>query len=69
MEMLVEAEVINRLEAVEDKGTFAAELHGWTRLFSKKYIDRVLVGIMMMFFQRANLLYSFNRAHSLSTSV
>lgn len=50
--MLLEAEIIRRSEHVGDGSVLAAELRGWKRLFSKKYIDRVMVGVMMMFFQR-----------------
>jgi len=30
-----------------------AEFKSWTRLFSRKYIDRTWIGILMMVFQRA----------------
>ncbi len=29
-----------------------AEARAWARLFSKKYMNRTLIGVMMMFFQR-----------------
>ena len=30
----------------------AAEVESWTRLFSRKFIDRTWIGILMMVFQR-----------------
>jgi hypothetical protein len=47
--------MIDRTEVSGDKGSIAAEFANWRRLFSKKYIDRVMVGITMMFFQRESV--------------
>ena len=54
--MQVEAELIKRsLPDVVDKSPLIAELHQWKQLFSPKLFDRTMIGIMMMFFQRAYL--------------
>ena len=54
--MQVEAELIKRsLPDVVDKSPLMAELHQWKQLFSPKLFDRTMIGIMMMFFQRAYL--------------
>lgn len=34
------------------EGGIRAEVHAWGYLFRKKYLNRTLIGIMMMFFQR-----------------
>ncbi|KAI5117978.1 hypothetical protein M0805_004911 [Coniferiporia weirii] len=53
LEMKVEAELITRSTSVSiDKDSFVAELRSWRRLFSRKYIDRVAIGMAMMFFQQ-----------------
>ncbi|KAH8110541.1 general substrate transporter [Phellopilus nigrolimitatus] len=53
LEMQVEAELISRSASpTVANNHVAAELHSWTRLFSRKYIDRVFIGITMMFFQQ-----------------
>ena len=51
--MLVEAEFITRTEGnIGGNSAFTVEINGWRRLFSKQYVDRTFVGILMMFFQR-----------------
>lgn len=53
LEMQVEAELINRAVAsVPNKQPLELEIYGWTRLFTPKYVDRIMVGIVIMFFQR-----------------
>ena len=37
--------------AAKDAG-ISREAQAWSRLFSKKYIKRTLIGVTMMFFQR-----------------
>lgn len=52
--MQVEAELINRAASSTktESTTLAAEMRTWIHLFAPKYVDRVMVGIMVMFFQR-----------------
>lgn len=51
--MQVEAELIKRsAPSIVDKNPIVAELHRWKRLFSSKVVNRTMIGIMMMFFQR-----------------
>lgn len=53
--MRVEAELIKRSQIqahARVKSTLGSELQGWRNLFSDKYVDRVGIGIAMMFFQR-----------------
>ncbi len=37
--------------SVRDVG-LAAELKAWSMLFTSKYINRTMIGVLMMFFQR-----------------
>lgn len=56
LEMKVETELIQKTFAMDgDKSGFKLELKAWGRLFSKEYRDRTLVGVLIMFFQRALL--------------
>jgi hypothetical protein len=52
--MRVETELIHRsLGNKSDKSGFKAEWKTWKRLFTKKYRDRTMVGVLVMVFQRA----------------
>lgn len=53
LEMRAEALLVEKTFGHGTKeGTFAAEARAWRQLFSGKYINRTLIGILMMFFQR-----------------
>ena len=53
--MRVETELIHRsLGNESDKPGFIAEWKAWKKLFQKKYRDRTLIGVSVMFFQRAS---------------
>ncbi|EIN06423.1 MFS monosaccharide transporter [Punctularia strigosozonata HHB-11173 SS5] len=52
LEMQVEATLVEQSTGASPKKGLHAEVHAWARLFSKKYIDRTLVGVLMMFFQQ-----------------
>ena len=53
LEMRAEALLVEKTFGYGTKeGTFAAEARAWRQLFSGKYINRTLIGILMMFFQR-----------------
>ncbi|EJD08214.1 general substrate transporter [Fomitiporia mediterranea MF3/22] len=53
LEMKVEAEFIKRATAsAVGKSPINTEIHGWMRLFSPKYVDRTMVGVIVMFFQQ-----------------
>ncbi|KAL5531871.1 hypothetical protein ACEPAF_5434 [Sanghuangporus sanghuang] len=53
LEMQVEAELINRAATSTDhKNTLETEINGWLSLFSPKYVERVMVGVTIMFFQQ-----------------
>jgi hypothetical protein len=59
--MRVETALIQRTIGI-DKHSVRSEATAWARLFDRKYIDRTLIGILMMFFQRklsVLFLYSF----------
>ena len=49
--MQVEATLVRRTLG-QDKPSFRSEVLAWVRLFDGKYIDRTLIGIFIMFFQR-----------------
>ena len=54
LEMRTEALLIEQTvgrNTVKDAG-IVGEAHAWSRLFTKKYIKRTLIGVTMMFFQR-----------------
>jgi hypothetical protein len=51
LEMRVETALIERTVG-NDKRDIRSEAIAWARLFHRKYIDRTLIGIFMMFFQR-----------------
>ena len=50
--MQVEAALVQQSTGATPKSSLHAEAHAWAGLFSKKYMDRTLIGILMMFFQR-----------------
>ena len=52
LEMQVEAEVLRRNGSAQRNSSFASYVDSFRRLFSKQYIDRTLIGVMIMFFQR-----------------
>ena len=53
LEMRVEMMLVQKgRQADAKKGTMYAEARAWARLFERRYIDRTLIGILMMFFQR-----------------
>ncbi|KAH8087784.1 general substrate transporter [Cristinia sonorae] len=53
LEMRVEAQLVEKTFGYSTKdGTFVAEARAWKQLFSKKYINRTFIGIVMMFFQQ-----------------
>jgi hypothetical protein len=53
LEMKVETELIRKsLRADAKMGFLHSEMRGWARLFEKKHIDRTLIGVLMMVFQR-----------------
>ena len=52
--MRVEKELIHRSFGHElDKSGFKADWKAWKKLFNKKYRDRTMIGVLIMFFQRA----------------
>jgi len=52
--MRVETELIRRsLGSESDTLGFKAEWKAWKKLFSKKYRDRTMIGVLIMVFQRA----------------
>ncbi|ETW83108.1 major facilitator superfamily [Heterobasidion irregulare TC 32-1] len=52
LEMQVEANLIYRMTGTDDKNSFRNEARSWVKLFDRRYLDRTLIGIMIMFFQR-----------------
>jgi len=62
-EMRVEAQLIQHhqsLTAGAKTGIMYTEARAWGRLFEREYIDRTLIGVLMMVFQRwFPLLFSF----------
>ncbi|KIM71935.1 hypothetical protein PILCRDRAFT_830062 [Piloderma croceum F 1598] len=51
LEMRVETALIQQTIGI-DKHSVRSEATAWARLFDRKYIDRTLIGILMMFFQQ-----------------
>ena len=53
LEMRTEVMLIERTTgtSVKDVG-LTAELKAWSMLFTSKYINRTMIGVLMMFFQR-----------------
>ncbi|TCD66752.1 hypothetical protein EIP91_000993 [Steccherinum ochraceum] len=53
LEMRAEALLVEKTFGLSSKeGTVHAEVRAWKQLFSRKYIQRTFIGIMMMFFQQ-----------------
>jgi len=52
LEMEAEAIMLERAKPVGRSGPLRREALAWARLFDYRYIDRTLVGVMVMFFQR-----------------
>jgi hypothetical protein len=52
MEMEAEAVMLQRSTPVNNGGFIRGEALAWARLFDRRYIDRTLVGTVVMFFQR-----------------
>jgi hypothetical protein len=52
MEMEAEAVMLQRSTPINHGGYMRGEALAWARLFDRRYIDRTLVGILVMFFQR-----------------
>lgn len=52
LEMQVEANLIHRMTGADDKNSFRNEARAWAKLFDRRYLDRTLIGIMIMFFQQ-----------------
>lgn len=71
LEMRVEKELIHRSLGHEpDKSRFIAEWKAWKNLFGKKYRDRTMIGVLIMFFQQwsginALLYYGPTLVHSI----
>jgi hypothetical protein len=55
LEMRVETALTQQTIGI-DKHNLRSEATAWARLFDRKYIDRTLIGILMMFFQRKLLI-------------
>lgn len=59
LEMRVEATLIQqRTGNVDANHNIRTEARAWALLFSREYIDRTLIGVLMMVFQRASTLLS-----------
>lgn len=52
MEMEAEAIMLQRTSPIDRNRPLRNEALAWARLFDRRYIDRTLVGVMVMFFQR-----------------
>jgi hypothetical protein len=56
--MRVEAKLLEQRQKMEtgatETGFMYTEARAWARLFEYKYIDRTLIGLLMMVFQRAS---------------
>ena len=50
--MEAEAIVLQRASPIGRNRPLRNEALAWARLFDRRYIDRTLVGVMVMFFQR-----------------
>lgn len=58
--MRVEATLVRRTLG-QDKPSLRSEALAWARLFDRKYIDRTLIGIFIMVFQRKHTASHFAR--------
>jgi Sugar (and other) transporter len=52
LEMEAEAIVLQRANPIGRSRPLRNEALAWARLFDRRYVDRTLVGVMVMFFQR-----------------
>ncbi|KAH7883353.1 general substrate transporter [Phlebopus sp. FC_14] len=52
LEMQVNVALVQRAAKGKDYSGTETGIGGWTRLFSPAYVDRTLIGILMMFFQQ-----------------
>ena len=52
MEMEAEAIMLQKTSPVDKTRPLRNEALAWARLFDHRYVDRTLVGVMVMFFQR-----------------
>jgi hypothetical protein len=52
LEMEAEAIMLQRANPIGRSGPLRNEALAWARLFDRRYVDRTLVGVMVMFFQR-----------------
>ena len=52
MEMEVEALMLQKTSPTDKSWPLRNEALAWARLFDHRYVDRTLVGVMVMFFQR-----------------
>ena len=52
MEMEAEAIMLRKTSPVDKSRPFRNEALAWARLFDRRYIDRTLVGVTVMLFQR-----------------
>jgi hypothetical protein len=54
LEMRVEASLLQRDIPPDSKNICCQDAVAWARLFDRKYIDRTLIGVLVMFFQRTS---------------
>lgn len=52
MEMEAEAIMLQKTSPIGNSRPLRDEALAWARLFDHRYIDRTLVGVVVMFFQR-----------------
>lgn len=64
--MRVEATLIQRTIGYE-KNDLRSEAKAWARLFDRKFIDRTLIGVFIMFFQRTFVAHTLARDHVLKS--
>jgi Sugar (and other) transporter len=60
--MQVEANFLQQTSKTSNLSGLRKEAFAWARLFDRRYIDRTMVGIMVMFFQRT-LCFLFSCLH------
>ncbi|KAI0300838.1 hypothetical protein BC826DRAFT_1090192 [Russula brevipes] len=52
MEMEAEATMLQRASPIDRRRPLRSEALAWAKLFDRRYIDRTLVGVLVMFFQQ-----------------
>ncbi|KIJ66107.1 hypothetical protein HYDPIDRAFT_110267 [Hydnomerulius pinastri MD-312] len=52
LEMRVNTALVRQATGNKDQNEYQGGIRAWTRLFHRKYLDRTLIGIMIMFFQQ-----------------